>query len=58
MPEISKKLLRALKKKSISHKPFNVTPNTFQNLRIIDKWEKSQKGVAARLAVFEKFRCS
>ena len=37
MPEIRKNMFRALKKKSISHKLFNVTPNTFQNLRIIDK---------------------
>ena len=55
MPKIHKYLLRALKKKSISQKPFNITQKNFQNLRIIDKCLKSQKCVAARLVVFEIF---
>ena len=55
MPKIRKYLLRALKKKSISQKPFNITQKEFQNLRKIDKCLKSQKRGAARLVVFEIF---
>ena len=55
MPKIRKYLLRALKKKSMSQKPFNITQKKFQNLRIIDECLKSQKRVAARLVVFEIF---
>ena len=56
MPKIRKYLLRALKKKSISQKPFNITQKKIQNLRIIDKCLKSQKCVAASSVVFEKFK--
>ena len=55
MPKIRKYLLRALKKKLISQKPFNITQKKIQNLRIIDECLKSQKRVAARLVVFEIF---